>query len=120
MRRSLRYRRPNPIDGGTKVALAVAGLAILGGLGYAIWWAYNGAGASTAFAPSDFVQNTGTPPTYASGQTATLHRSTGNFLQGTLQPMDGGLSSLLVTVSDGSSTYPAGMTITGIPASYLW
>ena len=125
-----RYAKENPMTEGGKIALAVGGLALLGGLGYLIYVEEfkTGATATIAFVPSSFVQTTAGPPSpaYAQGKTgALLTPINSNAITGTLTNViadsTGGnnTTNTFTVTASGNTTYPVGTIITGVPAAYL-
>lgn len=110
-----RYARENPLSGGAKIGLAVAGVAIAGGIGYLV---YQGM-YTVAFNAADFTSQGGLSSATVGGNVS-LARSTGQMIQGTATSVsaDGQTMTVKITTGDGGSKYAAGVSITGVPVSY--
>ena len=118
---SRRYARENPMSGDEVALLAVFGLALAGGVAYLLYRQSSDNGEGLAFNAADFTPNSGTPPSYTNDQVATLHRSNGTVVMGTVlvDPTSGAVS-MTITQGDGGTTYTPGVILTLIPTSYLF
>ena len=123
------------------IGLAIGGVAIAGTIAYLVYTKSTAAtsttpalttGTTTPFVATDFTAATSANPmapqntTAASGSgagIASLTRSTGTTLVGnyTFNTATMGINvvSFTVTQGDGTTSYPVGTVITGVPNSYL-
>lgn len=126
------YGRENPLSYGEKVGLAAVGLAIAGTIGYFVYEAMY----TIAFIPADFTVTGATAPSATVGTSVALVRSASGgtstnssgqtVVKGTITATGtastgGPIVTVKITTGDGiaGSQYTPGMSITGVPVSYL-